>query len=214
MLGINADPYIKDKTALVVVDGIRATYNGEPIAPPMVWDIFAPEGTPNSLFFSTDPTTIDYCSRDLINEERAAHGWPLRICPWIESASADPYYLGISNPDEMTILRYDPALAAVGDHSVAPAKVIFIASCDPNPVTDTAVLRFQLEQPQSASMRILDASGRIIRHLAEGVFPAGSTVLKWDARDRGGTRVAAGVYFAHLRAAGAQDTRRILVARQ
>ena len=213
MLGINADPHIKDKTALIVMDAIRATYHGSPIDPPMYWEIFAPEGTPNALWFSTDPTTTDYWERDLINEERTSRGWSLKYCPWIESSSGDPYYLGISNPDEMTVVRYDPAMTIGDNEPISHESIARFERCQPNPMTASATLHFHLSRSERIVLRITDASGRIMRDLVEGEFPAGSNARHWDGRDRRGRPVPTGTYFARLQVANEVQTRRIVVMR-
>jgi hypothetical protein len=45
---------------------------------------------------------------------------------------------------------------------------------------------------------VFDASGRVVRGLASGVFPAGIRTVTWDGRDDRGERAGAGVYFVRL----------------
>jgi hypothetical protein len=45
---------------------------------------------------------------------------------------------------------------------------------------------------------VFDASGRLVRGLASGVFPAGIRSVTWDGRDDRGERASAGVYFVRL----------------
>jgi flagellar hook assembly protein FlgD len=45
---------------------------------------------------------------------------------------------------------------------------------------------------------VFDASGRLVRSLASGVFPAGIRSVTWDGRDDRGERASAGVYFVRL----------------
>jgi hypothetical protein len=45
---------------------------------------------------------------------------------------------------------------------------------------------------------VFDASGRVVRGLASGVFPAGIRTVTWDGRDDRGERASAGVYFVRL----------------
>jgi hypothetical protein len=42
---------------------------------------------------------------------------------------------------------------------------------------------------------VMDVSGRLLRWLAAGSYPAGTTALDWDLVDDAGTRVSAGQYW-------------------
>jgi hypothetical protein len=68
----------------------------------------------------------------------------------------------------------------------------------PNPFfTDTDVT-FRLKTPNRAVMRVHDVTGRLVRELDAGWFPAGKHTIKWDGNDSGGRRVAGGIYFISL----------------
>jgi hypothetical protein len=45
---------------------------------------------------------------------------------------------------------------------------------------------------------VFDASGRLVRRLASGVFPSGIRSVTWDGRDDRGESASAGVYFVRL----------------
>ena len=212
MLSVSADSYIKDKTALILIDGIRGTYNGGPSTAPMVWNTF-PNGTPNTLFFSTDPTTSDYWARELINAERATHGWSPKPCTWVELSSGSPYSLGVSNPADMTVISYDPAVAAVGEQSPTTRGATFFVACIPNPIISAATLRFHLGQAGPARLQIVDAEGRRLRTVAREAFPAGLSNVSWDGRDACGQLLPRGVYFARLKTRSVVRTQRIMIAR-
>jgi len=209
MLTVNADQYIKDKTALVLMDGLRGTYNAGPGTPPQIWNTF-PERSPDTLFFSTDPVTNEYWARDMINSERATHGWGDKVCPWVEEASGDPWNLGVSDPEQMDVVYYDPT--AVPE----PGELLgatFLAPNVPNPFSDGTALRFRLADASRARLTIVDPTGRIVRHLGEQVFPGGYSQVRWDGRDEHGVLVPTGAYFARLEASGLQRSRRLLVVR-
>jgi hypothetical protein len=209
MLTVNTDDYIKNKTALVLMDGLRGTYNGGPGEPPQAWNTF-PEQSPNTLFFSTDPVTNEYWARDMINSERATHGWGDKECSWVEDASDDPWYLGVSDPEQMDVVYYDPT--AVPE----PGELLgatFLAPNVPNPFSDGTALRFRLADASRGRLTIVDATGRIVRHLGEQVFPGGYSQVRWDGRDEHGVLVPTGTYFARLEVRGLQRSRRLLVVR-
>jgi flagellar hook assembly protein FlgD len=56
--------------------------------------------------------------------------------------------------------------------------------------------------------------GRLVRRIDAGVYPAGYRVATWDARDRHGRDVAAGIYFLRTTGdLGYQRTMKVSVLR-
>lgn len=210
MLTLNADVEIKNKTCLVVTDALRATYNGGPSTAPQSWNTFA-EGTPNTVFITTDPVTNDYWARDMINAERLNRGYAIKPCPWVEQASAVPYSLGVSNPGLMTVLNYEPDDVGIDD--AESSRELYFAPNSPNPFRDKTTMRFQLATPGRASLEIHSVSGRLVRKLGGREYSAGFHEIQWDGRDSSGRAVAAGVYLARLSFAGQVRTRRIVALR-
>ncbi|MBZ0269363.1 T9SS type A sorting domain-containing protein [bacterium] len=79
----------------------------------------------------------------------------------------------------------------------------------PNPMTDRAVLRFAARSDAPVELSIFDVAGRRITNLAD--FSSGDGRIRnvsWYPDD-----VAAGVYFAVLRAGEARITRKVVVTR-
>lgn len=81
----------------------------------------------------------------------------------------------------------------------------------PNPFNPNTTLVFFLSKEVRARLSIYDLSGRLVRHLADGVFPAGSHAVAWNGTDSSGRRAASGVYFARVEAAGLSETRKIVL---
>ncbi len=54
----------------------------------------------------------------------------------------------------------------------------------------------------SAEVSLYDASGRLVRTVARGQYPAGYQSAVWDGRDARGKRVAAGIYFLRVASEG------------
>ncbi len=48
-------------------------------------------------------------------------------------------------------------------------------------------------------LAIYDVSGRLVKNLVAGSYPAGNHRVRWDGTDSGGRAVASGTYFASLR---------------
>lgn len=72
-----------------------------------------------------------------------------------------------------------------------------------------------LELPRSAevSLRIFDASGRLVRTLLNVPLEPGQYPVHWDGRTRAGRPVGAGIYWARAQAGTVERATRLLIAR-
>lgn len=86
-----------------------------------------------------------------------------------------------------------PAGAATWGAGVNPALA------RPNPFAETTSLRLVLDRPASASVKIFDPAGRLVRILARRtLLAAGAHSWSWDGRNDAGNRVAPGVYIGRI----------------
>lgn len=83
----------------------------------------------------------------------------------------------------------------------------------PNPVRDGATIALRLANAGDVRLRVFDVRGRLVRSLQSGWLPAGRHDFAWDARDEGGTPVAAGVYLYRADGPGLVASRKLVVAR-
>jgi hypothetical protein len=65
----------------------------------------------------------------------------------------------------------------------------------PNPFNPTTQLRFELGSDGPATLRILDAAGRLVRRMALADADAGFQSLPWDGTDDKGMSLSSGVYY-------------------
>jgi hypothetical protein len=72
-------------------------------------------------------------------------------------------------------------------------------------------LRVVLPAAGAVGVSVLDASGRRVRGLADGMLPSGSSHLSWDGRDARGNRAKSGVYFVVLEANGVRRSVRAVL---
>jgi hypothetical protein len=114
LVDLNNNPHIRDKTVLVLGDGIYGSRQYQD-TPPERWSTFG-NASPCSLFFATDPVAIDCVLHDLLKAERvttqpATSNAYLRLA---ESAGLGVYEAG--NPwqtpygsgyTKINYLRYD-----------------------------------------------------------------------------------------------------------
>jgi flagellar hook assembly protein FlgD len=81
----------------------------------------------------------------------------------------------------------------------------------PNPTSRGTTLSFTLPQPGEVTMRAYDVAGRTVRMLYRGPTTAGTHHVGWDRRDDHGNRVAAGLYFVRLEAAGQRLGQKVIL---
>ncbi len=83
----------------------------------------------------------------------------------------------------------------------------------PNPFRSGTALTFALPVAGDVRLVIYDASGRVVRTLADGAYAPAVHRVAWDARDDGGRPVGPGAYFARLTAGTYEAERRLTVIR-
>jgi len=92
-----------------------------------------------------------------------------------------------------------------------PAIGVTLAAPHPNPWSGVGALdvRFRLPAPGPVELEVFDVRGRRIATLHRGSAEAGEQVVRWDAQGR----VAEGLHFIRLRAAGIERVQRVLIVR-
>ncbi|MBK8232387.1 MAG: T9SS type A sorting domain-containing protein [Candidatus Eisenbacteria bacterium] len=72
------------------------------------------------------------------------------------------------------------------------------ASTVPNPSSRSSRITFSIATAGPVSVRIFDATGRLVRTVLEGDLPAGDASVTWDGRNEQSEAVPAGVYFSRV----------------
>jgi hypothetical protein len=85
----------------------------------------------------------------------------------------------------------------------------------PNPIVrNTVNINFSLVEPTPVSLKIYNASGRIVRTLANNQqLTTNNYSLNWNCRDYNGRKVAEGVYFISLETPKQKFTRKIILTK-
>jgi hypothetical protein len=78
------------------------------------------------------------------------------------------------------------------------AEFFFLAKIAPNPFSSSALISFGLPAAARVSIKVHDATGRLVRRLFQDEMEAGIHEIPWDGRDQNGRSVSNGVYFFHL----------------
>lgn len=102
-------------------------------------------------------------------------------------------------------LQGDPVAAEVGF-----PRGVHLVPPRPNPFTADTWIGLDLDREAEVQVRVLDAHGRVLRNVANGLFGPGRHGWTWDGRSNAGARLASGVYFFEVVADGRRETRRVV----
>lgn len=83
----------------------------------------------------------------------------------------------------------------------------------PNPGAAEIEIRYDLAHAERVRVGVFDGAGRLVRDLVNGTEAAGLHTATWKGTDDGDRRVAAGIYFVHLRTADQRQTRKLILTR-
>ena len=110
--------------------------------------------------------------------------------------------------------------AGVGNRSnyvnvtAAAAKVVAassgLAPNFPNPFNSRTLIPYRLATPGAVRLEIYNLLGQPLRTLVDQYQDAGFYKVRWDARDRRGAMVSAGMYLVRLHYPGGVQTQRLL----
>ena len=81
----------------------------------------------------------------------------------------------------------------------------------PNPFNPTTTLTYDLPLESDVHLAIYDLLGRQVKTLVRQRQNAGQHSITWDATNRSGEPVSAGIYFYHLRAGDFNATGKMLL---
>jgi hypothetical protein len=104
-------------------------------------------------------------------------------------------------------------LAAEGRSGVESYGTVYLAPPAPNPFQGTCHLGFSIPSRTHVELAVYDAGGRRVATIIDAVLPSGMHEAAWDGRSAGDNKVAAGVYFVRLNAAGEEVASKVIVLR-
>jgi hypothetical protein len=81
----------------------------------------------------------------------------------------------------------------------------------PNPFNPTTRITFWISVPEHVSLRIYDASGRLMQVLMDEERQTGRYEASWGGRDGEGKAVTSGIYFCRLDAGSFTQTRKMVL---
>ena len=81
----------------------------------------------------------------------------------------------------------------------------------PNPFNPKTTIRFSLDTAGPARLSVFDASGRLLRVLADREFEDGEYAVDWNGRDEAGRAMPSGVYFSKLSSRSGEDREKLVL---
>jgi hypothetical protein len=101
--------------------------------------------------------------------------------------------------------------AVAEDYEYSPGFDNCLGHSYPNPMNPSATIDYSVKESGRVTLRVFDASGRLITTLVDRVLPAGSYQVEWDGRNASGQLVGSAVYFYQLEANGYRQSRKIVL---
>ena len=105
----------------------------------------------------------------------------------------------------------DKATGTIKNSTGAGKKVSSgLAPNFPNPFNSRTLIPYRLATPGAVRLEIYNLLGQSLRTLVDQYQDAGLYKVRWDARDRRGAMVSAGMYLVRLHYPGGVQTQRLL----
>jgi len=83
----------------------------------------------------------------------------------------------------------------------------------PNPVYQSAIISYSIQQDSKVSIKIYDVNGRQVKTLVNKEELAGTRQVQWNVTDEKGNTVPAGIYFLKVQAGNYSETKKLNVVK-
>jgi hypothetical protein len=91
------------------------------------------------------------------------------------------------------------------------AEIFKLGPVSPNPFSQGTVISFSAPAATQVAIDIYNVHGQLVRSVYSGTADAGQHEAAWDGTDGHGAKVARGVYFCRMNAAGFSATEKLVV---
>jgi hypothetical protein len=190
---------------------VRLEYNASPLGTPFGsyhgWGTWFDTGAPTA-----QGSVIPLVSSTMDFEGDLSARWRVRVASRSIYFPHTPWFTMASQVPSLAVVRLDGNPAGISGATVFPGAQS-IVTLSANPVETVVRLRFDITQPEAVALSIYDVSGRRVRTLADGPFPAGGHETTWDTKDSRDRPVESGVYYACLSGNGWNRTTKVTVLR-
>ncbi len=93
------------------------------------------------------------------------------------------------------------------------ATVFSLKQNFPNPFNGQTNIEFTIQNPNNISIEIFDVNGRIIRTLFDGYHNSGTSILKWDGKNKLNEIVSTGIYFYNIKTENYIKTKKLIFSK-
>jgi photosystem II stability/assembly factor-like uncharacterized protein len=111
------------------------------------------------------------------------------------------------------VYKYVARRTGVTEGASAIPKSFVLEPNFPNPFNPTTAIRFSLPKPINVKITVYDLSGRHIDDIVNQTHAAGTYTIIWDAADKEGRLLSAGVYFYQIITADFTATCKMILLR-
>ncbi|MBI5805528.1 S8 family serine peptidase [candidate division TA06 bacterium] len=111
-------------------------------------------------------------------------------------------------------VKVQPLLGITGDKpETMKPLVLALNQNNPNPFGSGTTITYQLPSETKVALKVYNVAGQLVRTLVNSKQPAGSYAVKWDGRDDGQRKLAAGIYLYRLEAGETRFTKKLVMIR-
>ena len=170
---------------------LKATINGTPL-----WQVrelsgltgggWGGQNSLNAVFGLGDATSIDSITVQ----------WPSGIVETYENTAVNQFLQ----------IEEDSSLTTVENQQLDIPVEYSLSQNYPNPFNPTTIIQYAIPEPQHVSLKIFDASGRLVQILVDRKKNSGNYLVDFDA-----SRLANGVYFYRLKAGDFIQMRKMIL---
>ena len=182
-------------------------------------------GYPGPTDLGPDSVKVEYSTNGTIFTQVAAFRRYEATAAWTEHAVylgtfSGTIYLGFvafsqfGNNVNIDYVRLSGRSTGIEENPNKLPTITSLNAPKPNPVTNgLAKISFTISEPTRASLKIYDASGRVIRTLVNTNLESGVYNLTWNGTDDNSNAVAEGIYFYTLTTDNNNYTKKLVFTR-
>ncbi len=161
---------------------------------------FLPTGVLDTGFFGTG-----YNYTDIAGTSEAA-----KSIEFVGNKLVLAGYHSVNDHYNFALARFETTAQQVDVPVAAADGELSLTRLSPNPARSEARIEYVLPRASRVRIGVYDAQGRLVANPLDADRPAGRNAITWMPAANGG-RVAAGIYFVTIEAAGRSATRRLVL---
>jgi hypothetical protein len=81
----------------------------------------------------------------------------------------------------------------------------------PNPFNPTTTIKYDIPKDTHILINIFDLKGRLVKTLIDEYQISGFKTIKWDATNKTGQQIAAGMYIYRIKAGNYSETKKMVL---